>query len=68
LKFLAESAATRRKILKNPVQVSPSFYPDRNLKCPYYGECLDYAVEQKWTGFSCARCKHRFDQKDSRHQ
>gem|GEM_PF-4326735 len=52
--------------MKNPVQVPSSFHPDRNFKCPYYDQGLSYAVEQKWTGFSCAEGKHRFDGDNSR--
>jgi len=32
---------------------------NRNVFCPFYKKCLDYAVEQHWRFFSCSVCPHR---------
>lgn len=29
---------------------------ERNLYCPYYGECLDHAVDHKWRSWNCTAC------------
>ncbi len=31
----------------------------KNIFCPYYGECLDYACKQHWGYWSCLNCVHR---------
>ena len=31
----------------------------RNLWCVEYGACLDIAIRENWSGFSCERCNHR---------
>jgi hypothetical protein len=28
----------------------------RNLRCSYYGDCLDEAGRRGWTGFACTEC------------
>jgi hypothetical protein len=35
---------------------------ERNVFCPYYGECLDYAITRAWESWNCSGCKHRTDQ------
>jgi hypothetical protein len=32
---------------------------DKNVFCPYYGNCLDYAVELHWEYWSCLSCQHK---------
>lgn len=29
----------------------------RRVKCRRYSNCVTFAANQNWTGFSCARCK-----------
>ncbi len=31
----------------------------RNLFCPHYRQCLDYAVKSQWLFWSCEACVHR---------
>jgi hypothetical protein len=33
--------------------------PQRNVFCPYYGDCLDAAIENGLQAFSCIECRHR---------
>lgn len=30
----------------------------RSLFCPYYRECLNFAVAKGWQGWSCSKCEH----------
>ena len=32
---------------------------DRNALCPYYGDCLDEAVEKSWRYWDCCECTHK---------
>ncbi|MBW1784057.1 MAG: hypothetical protein JRL30_25375 [Deltaproteobacteria bacterium] len=32
---------------------------ERNIFCPYYGDCLDYAVQIQWHAFNCSRCPYK---------
>ena len=32
---------------------------DRNVYCPYYGDCLDYAIEVSWQYWNCSGCIER---------
>ena len=32
---------------------------DRNVYCPYYGDCLDYAIEVAWQYWNCGDCIER---------
>jgi len=32
---------------------------DKNVFCPYYGNCLDYAVELHWEYWTCLHCQHK---------
>ena len=41
----------------------------RNIYCPYYCGCLDYAVNHAWESWNCSGCQHRmtrqaFSQRD----
>ena len=29
---------------------------ERNIYCPYYGGCLDYAVDHSWESWNCSVC------------
>ena len=40
---------------ENPVHTKG----DKNVFCPYYGNCLDYAVELHWEYWSCLSCQHK---------
>jgi hypothetical protein len=31
---------------------------ERNIYCPYYGSCLDYAVDHSWESCNCSVCGH----------
>jgi hypothetical protein len=31
---------------------------ERNIYCPFYGECLDHAVKYSWQSWNCAHCAH----------
>lgn len=32
---------------------------ERNIYCPFYNHCLDYAVDQSWLCWNCSQCLHR---------
>lgn len=32
---------------------------EKNVFCPYYRECLDYACNNCWEYWSCLDCEHR---------
>ena len=32
---------------------------ERNIFCPYYGDCLDYAVRTEWYAWNCSRCPYK---------
>ncbi len=34
----------------------------RNVFCPYYGECLDYAIKMAWKCWQCTDCPQRMNQ------
>ena len=34
---------------------------ERNIFCPYYRECLDYAVKRAWVQWTCLQCGQRFE-------
>lgn len=31
----------------------------RNLYCSHYDHCLDYAIENEWNSWNCARCDYK---------
>jgi hypothetical protein len=35
---------------------------DRNIYCPHYGDCLDYAIEVSWEYWNCGDCHERGNQ------
>ena len=46
----------------NPTQVHTErgdrvLEPARNLFCPLYQACLDYAVRKDWQDFTCSACQ-----------
>ena len=40
---------------ENPVHTKG----DKNVFCPYYGNCLDYAVQLHWEYWTCLYCQHK---------
>jgi hypothetical protein len=32
---------------------------DRNVCCPFYNDCLDYAVKGSWQTWNCSQCPHK---------
>lgn len=32
---------------------------DKNVFCPYYSSCLDYAVELRWEYWTCLHCQYK---------
>jgi len=34
----------------------------RNVFCPYYGSCLDHAIENHWEYWACFECHHKREQ------
>jgi hypothetical protein len=32
---------------------------ERNIFCPLYNDCLNYAVQSGWIGWSCSRCPYK---------
>ena len=34
---------------------------DRNLFCPRYCECLDFAIMKSWDFWACFDCRHKMD-------
>ena len=35
---------------------------DRNVFCPYYGDCLDHAAKLYWQHWDCSECPHKLTQ------
>jgi ribosomal protein L37AE/L43A len=35
---------------------------NRNVFCPHYGECLNYAVKRAWEYWGCTECKQSFNE------
>jgi hypothetical protein len=33
--------------------------PLKNAFCPYYGECLEVAIEADWPQFTCINCRYQ---------
>lgn len=31
---------------------------ERNIHCPYYDSCLDYAVQDWWDSWNCSQCPY----------
>ena len=31
----------------------------RNIYCPFYKDCLDYAVRGSWQSWNCSQCRHK---------
>ena len=42
----------RSDVMKSPVMENGF----RNHYCPYYSECLDIAIVEKWDGWCCEEC------------
>lgn len=36
--------------------------PQRNIRCPHYGRCLDAAVDLGLPGWQCAGCRHLLEE------
>ncbi len=36
---------------------------NRNVHCPYYANCLDYAIEKSWDHFDCGDCLQRLNER-----
>jgi hypothetical protein len=32
---------------------------ERNIYCPFYNSCLDYAIRDSWETWNCSQCPHR---------
>ena len=32
---------------------------ERNIHCPFYNDCLDYAVKHSWQSWNCFQCPHK---------
>jgi hypothetical protein len=32
---------------------------ERNIYCPFYNNCLDYAVRYSWETWNCSQCPYR---------
>jgi len=39
----------------NPIHESG----ERNILCPFYNDCLDYAVNGSWQAWNCSQCPHQ---------
>jgi len=39
----------------NPIHESG----ERNILCPFYNDCLDYAVNGSWQAWNCSQCPHK---------
>jgi hypothetical protein len=31
----------------------------KNIYCPFYGNCLDYAAKSHWESWDCSECPHK---------
>ncbi len=38
-----------------PVQKSGN----KNICCPFYGDCLDHAAKRHWQSWDCSECPHK---------
>ena len=36
---------------------------ERNIYCPFYNDCLDYAVKHSWQTWDCSQCPHKLIKK-----
>lgn len=45
----------------NPVKSSDYKLGQKNIFCPNYNECLDYAAKRLWPAFDCSQCKYKED-------
>ena len=43
---------------RNPICKSGN----RNVFCPYYGDCLDHAAKLYWQDWDCSKCPHKLTQ------
>jgi len=41
-----------------PIQVSGV----RNILCPFYSQCLDFAAKRHWHSWACHACPHKSKQ------
>lgn len=32
---------------------------ERNIYCPFYSDCLDYAISNCWRYWNCSQCPHK---------
>jgi hypothetical protein len=32
---------------------------ERNIHCPFYNDCLDYAVSGSWQAWNCSQCPYK---------
>ena len=32
---------------------------ERNIYCPIYNDCLDYAVSSSWLAWNCSQCQYK---------
>lgn len=39
---------------------------ERNIYCPYYGGCLDYAVDHSWESWNCSVCGYKMAKRSLR--
>ncbi len=54
--------AANHQILYHPepeICLDEDASPLKNPFCPYYGECLEGAVEAGWPQFTCVNCSYR---------
>ncbi len=45
--------------MMNPNPISVVKEKARNIFCPNYGECLDYAAKLNWLSWDCVDCQFR---------
>jgi hypothetical protein len=34
----------------------------RNIFCPFYSQCLDFAIQQQWLSWNCRNCEHMLNE------
>lgn len=56
-KAITKSANLKRRSVGPP---SPSHKKgERNIFCPYYCTCLDYAISKSWDYWACFECRFK---------
>ncbi len=64
---VAKASSTKARFMTTPNRLEDDPHPvcqsgSKNVFCPYYERCLDYAAEKNWGYWNCSVCPHRLTQ------